>query len=104
MTKKKSKIDLLAKLGAPPLKQQKKPFKMSMGILASEAKKAKKAIQESRESDIVLPKMAKKKKSSSKREADAGHLVGIKGNVLNMNRGRSNREFVAGLKHTKKTK
>ena len=103
MTKKKSKIDLLAKLGAPPLKQQKKPFKMSMGILASEAKKAKKAIQESRESDIVLPKMAKKKKST-KREADSGDLVGIKGNVLNMNRGRSNREFVAGLKHTKKTK
>lgn len=103
MTKKKSKIDLLAKLGAPPLKQQKKPFKMSMGILASEAKKAKKAMQESRESGIVLPKMAKKKKSS-KREADAGDLVGIKGNVLNMNRGRSNREFVAGLKHTKKTK
>ena len=62
-SKKKSLDDKLTKLGAPPIKQQKMPFKMRVGILEGRKKREEYQKKEAKSSGQIL---AIKSKNSSK--------------------------------------
>jgi hypothetical protein len=83
--------DKLTKLGAPPLKQQKMPFKMKIGILDGRKRREKTQLQEARVSGQVLAssktkkdnlKVVKKKSSSQQPDFD----VKTKRGVLQLNK------------------
>lgn len=91
-SKKKILDDKLTKLGAPPVKQQKMPFKMKMGILEGRKKREKRQIQEARVSGQVLSTKKKKETKVSKKSSNGQPDFDVKtrGGVLrlgNPNRG-----------------
>lgn len=55
MTKKTHKEDKLTKLGALPVKQQKMPLKMKLGIVAGRERRLEKTVQRAKEDGVVLP-------------------------------------------------
>lgn len=55
-SKKKYKDDQLSKLGAPPLKAMKIPFKMKMGMINFQKKKAESELKHLKESGVVVSK------------------------------------------------
>ena len=58
MSRIKHKEDKLTKLGAPPPKEQKMPFKMKMGILEGRKKREIKSQERAKESGVVHGKKA----------------------------------------------
>jgi hypothetical protein len=90
-SKRKLLDEKLTKLGAPPLKQQKMPFKMKIGILDGRKRREKAHVQDARVSGQVLAssKIKKdnlkvKKKSSSSQQPDFD--VKTKRGVLQLNK------------------
>jgi hypothetical protein len=55
MSKKTHKEDKLTKLGALPVKQQKMPLKMKLGIIAGREKRLEKTVNRAKEEGVVLP-------------------------------------------------
>lgn len=100
----KKNEDTLIRLGVAPAKQQKMPFKMRMGLLSSRAKHEKKNLARSKESGVVLPTKLKdepKKKRDSERQPGLGLPSG---SVLNLNKGKRNRDFIAKVKQSSSPK
>jgi hypothetical protein len=65
----KLKVDKLTELGAPPIKQQKVPFKIQMARLSARAKRQKDSDELLKESGLVtskLKKVTQKKNQSNK--------------------------------------
>jgi hypothetical protein len=66
-SKKKVLENKLTKLGAPPVKQPKMPFKMKMGILEGRKRREKLQLQDARDSGQVLASsLTSKKKNETK--------------------------------------
>ncbi len=65
---KKHKEDILTKLGAPPVKAQKMPFKMKIGLMMASEKRNRKEIEQSKESGVVLSKNKLNHKNDKKYE------------------------------------
>lgn len=87
MNKKKFKEDKLTKLGAAPVKQQKMPFKMKIGILKGREKKIKKLQDQAKESGVVLSKdlLQKNKKNKNNNVSNQPNLdVKTKSGVLHI--------------------
>jgi hypothetical protein len=100
------KEDVLVKLGANPVKQQQMPFKMAIGLNVSRAKHQKKNIERGRESGVLMPRKleVKKKKSDSGRNGRDSDLGMPRGAVLDLSKGKSNKEFVSRLQFSKESK
>jgi len=78
----KQKDDILTKLGVPPPKQQKMPFKMRIGINEGRKKRAEKELNEAMESNLTLAK-SKFQKVDKKREPKEKDLDSdLRGGVL----------------------
>ena len=90
MNKKKFKEDKLTKLGAAPVKQQKMPFKMKMGIIKGRDKKIKKMQEQVKESGVVLSKdLLEQSKKIKKNVSNQPNLdVRTKSGVLHINKKR----------------
>ena len=86
----KHKEDILTKLGAAPVKQQKMPFKMRMGILEGKRKREAKIVSRAKESGVVLStqkKTTEKKAAKKNRSRDVPKInIGTKGGILHLNR------------------
>ena len=91
MNKKKFKEDKLTKLGAAPVKQQKMPFKMKIGIVKGREKKMKKIQEQAKESGVVLSKnlLEQSKKIKKNNMSNQPNLdVRTKSGVLHINKKR----------------
>lgn len=71
MKKKHHKEDKLTKLGAPPVKQQKMPFKMKIGILAGRKKRDEITEKNAQESGVVLARVASQKVGGGRRNSSS---------------------------------
>ena len=76
------KEDVLTKLGLPPPKQQKMPFKMRLGINQGRKKREEKILNSAKESNLILAKTAYKKTKIKTSSADKGLEDDVKGGVL----------------------
>lgn len=75
--------DLLQRLGAPPPKKQRMPFRMAMGVRAAQAKRTRKETEQARESGVVLAKAAGPAKRRRERDANDVGLGIPRGVVVN---------------------
>ncbi len=96
LKKKRFKEDKLTKLGAPPAKQQKMPFKMRMGIDKGIQRREKATIAHAKESGVVLASSIMKSKSKGKererpRRSEDDFDVRTKKGVLHVKRPGSGR-------------
>ena len=86
----KVRDDVLTKLGVPPPKQQKMPFKMAIGIMNGRAKRMEKRLKRAKDSgQVVATSLLKKKEKKRDSESmDSGLDGNIKGGVLHINQKR----------------
>lgn len=91
-SKKKILDDKLTKLGALPVKQQKMPFKMKMGILEGRKKREKRQLEEARESGQVLSIKKKKEIKVNKKISNNQPDFNVKtrGGVLRLSKSGTN--------------
>ena len=75
--------DLLQRLGAPPPKQQRMPFRMAMQIQAARTKRLKKENEQARESGVVTAKSAGPPKRRRERDSNDVGLGIPRGIVMN---------------------
>lgn len=83
-----TRADVLQRLGAPPPKQQRKPFRIAMGMANARARRAKAEAELAKTSGVVVPR--KKHEVVAKRARDANDVgLGIpRGPVLLAGRGK----------------
>ena len=81
-SRKKFEEEKLTKLGAPPVKQQKMPFQMRIGLIAGKKKRDARKAAELKESGQIAPKSLKPSKNKSNEKKDRGLDIATRGGVF----------------------
>lgn len=89
MKRKNHKEDKLTDLGAPPVKQQKMPFKQKIGIACAKKKHDVKNVQTARDQGVVLAAVSKKGRYDKGRRESSTNPKTIVGRASSAPRGRS---------------
>jgi hypothetical protein len=84
-SRKKFEDDKLTKLGALPVKQQKMPFQMRIGLIAGKKKRdARKNIELKESGQVVAKSQQQKSKSKPREKKDRGLDVNTRGGVFHL--------------------